>query len=70
MPELPEVETIKNELAPHVIGRSVSGVSFSWEGIVRQPSREEFCARLIGQKITGVGRRGKYLIFSLSSGQA
>ncbi|MBA7576643.1 Formamidopyrimidine-DNA glycosylase [subsurface metagenome] len=70
MPELPEVETIKNELAPHVIGRSVSGVSFSWEGIVRQPSLEEFCARLIGQKITGVGRRGKYLIFSLSSGQA
>lgn len=70
MPELPEVETIKNELAPHVIGRSVSGVSFSWEGIVRQPSLEEFCARLIGQKITGVGRRGKYLIFSLSGGQA
>ena len=70
MPELPEVETIKNELSPHVIGRSVSGLSFFWEGIVRQPSLEEFYSRLIGQKITGVGRRGKYLIFSLSSGQA
>lgn len=70
MPELPEVETIKNELSPYVIGRTVSGVSFSWEGIVRQPSLEEFCARLIGQRITGVGRRGKYLILSLSSGQA
>jgi formamidopyrimidine-DNA glycosylase len=70
MPELPEVETIKNELAPYVIGRSVSGLSLFWEGIVRQASPEEFCARLIGQKITGLGRRGKYLIFSLSSGQA
>lgn len=70
MPELPEVETIKNELSPHVIGRAVSGVSLFWEGIVRPPSLEGFCARLIGQRITGVGRRGKYLIFSLSSGQA
>jgi len=70
MPELPEVETIKNELTPHVIGRSVSDVSLLDERIVRQPLAEEFCARLIGQKITGVERRGKYLIFSLSSGQA
>jgi len=70
MPELPEVETIRNELAPYVIGRTVSGLSFPWEGIVRQPSLEEFRARLIGQRITGLGRRGKYLIFSLSGGQA
>ncbi len=70
MPELPEVETIKNELAPHVIGRTIKGLSFPWEGIVRQPSLEEFCNRLIGQKITRLGRRGKYLIFSLSGGQA
>jgi formamidopyrimidine-DNA glycosylase len=69
MPELPEVETIKNELAPYVIGRAVSGVSLFDERIVRSPAKE-FCSRLIGQKITGVGRRGKYLIFSLSSGQA
>ena len=70
MPELPEVETIRNELEPHVIGRTVKGLSFPWEGIVRQPSLEEFCARLIGQRITGLGRRGKYLIFRLSGRQA
>jgi formamidopyrimidine-DNA glycosylase len=70
MPELPEVETIKNELAPHVVGRSVVGLDFPWEGIVRRASLEDFRARLIGQKITGLGRRGKYLIFSLSGGQA
>ena len=70
MPELPEVETIRKELSSHVIGRTIKGLSLPWEGIVRQPSLEEFYARLIGQKITRLGRRGKYLIFSLSSGQA
>ncbi len=68
MPELPEVETIKNELLPYVIGHRITGITLFWEGIVRQPSVEEFCSRLIGQEITGIARRGKYLIFSLSSG--
>ena len=69
MPELPEVETIKNELKPHIVGHCVTGVTLFWEGIVRQPSVEEFCSRLIGQKIIEVARRGKYLIFSLTSGE-
>ena len=69
MPELPEVETIKNELLPHVVGRSISGVTLFWEGIVRQPSVEEFCSRLIGQEITRVTRRGKYLILNLNSNE-
>jgi formamidopyrimidine-DNA glycosylase len=67
MPELPEVETIKNELQPYIIGRCVTGVTLFWEGIVRQPSVAEFCSRLIGQKISEVARRGKYLIFSLTN---
>ncbi len=67
MPELPEVETVKNELLPYVIGHRITGITLFWEGIVRQPSVEEFCSRLIGQEITGIARRGKYLIFSLSS---
>jgi len=70
VPELPEVETVKNELLPHIIGRCITGVTLFWERIVRQPSVEEFCARLIGQRITGLTRRGKYLIFSLTSGEA
>ncbi len=68
MPELPEVETIKTELAPHVIGRSIKGVTLLWEGIVRQPSVEEFRSRITGQKIAGLARRGKYLLVSLSQG--
>ena len=70
MPELPEVETIKNELLPHVVGRQVTDANLCWEGIVRKPSPEEFCSRLIGERITGLSRRGKYLIFRLSSGKA
>jgi formamidopyrimidine-DNA glycosylase len=69
VPELPEVETIKNELLPHLVGHRVTGVTLFWDGIVRQPSVEEFCCRLMGQGITGVARRGKYLIFSLTSGE-
>ncbi len=70
MPELPEVETVKNELSPYVIGRHITGVTLFWEGIVRQPSVKEFHSRLIGQRITSIARRGKYLIVSLSSGDS
>lgn len=70
MPELPEVETIKNELSPHIIGRSISGVTLLWEKMLRQPSPEEFYTRIQGKKITGLARRGKYLIFKLDSGDS
>ena len=69
MPELPEVETIKNELMPYVIGRRITAIDLFYEGIVRQPSVDEFRSRVIGQRITGLTRRGKYLFFSLSSGE-
>ena len=70
MPELPEVETIKNELKPHIIGHRITGVTLFWDGIVRQSSVKEFCSRLIGKRITSIARRGKYLIFDLTSGKA
>ena len=67
MPELPEVETVKNELLPHVIDRRIVGVTLIWEGIVKEPSVEEFRSRIIGQEITDITRRGKYLVIGLSS---
>ncbi|HUV57010.1 MAG TPA: bifunctional DNA-formamidopyrimidine glycosylase/DNA-(apurinic or apyrimidinic site) lyase [Dehalococcoidales bacterium] len=69
MPELPEVETIKNELSPYIINHHITGVTLFWPKMVHQPSVEEFCSHLIGQRITGITRRGKYLIFNLSSGE-
>ncbi|MBI2830419.1 MAG: bifunctional DNA-formamidopyrimidine glycosylase/DNA-(apurinic or apyrimidinic site) lyase [Chloroflexi bacterium] len=70
MPELPEVETVKNELSPHVIGRRITGLTLFWEGMVKEPAVKEFCERTVGQEITGITRRGKYLILALSSGEA
>ena len=67
MPELPEVETVKNELTPHIVGRRLTGITLIWEGIVKTPSVDDFCSRLVGQKITGLVRRGKYLIIDLTS---
>ncbi|MFC1911971.1 bifunctional DNA-formamidopyrimidine glycosylase/DNA-(apurinic or apyrimidinic site) lyase [Chloroflexota bacterium] len=66
MPELPEVETVKNELTPHIMGRKLTGVTLIWEGIVKQTSVADFRSRIIGQKITGLSRRGKYLFFHLT----
>ena len=70
MPELPEVETIKNELSPHIIGRRFTKVAIYDTKPVRQPSPEEFGRKLVGHKINSLERRGKYLIFHLSNGKA
>ena len=69
MPELPEVETIRNELLPHIIGRKFTGVTIYDARLVRQPSVEEFCPKLAGQSVDNLERRGKYLIFRLSSSE-
>jgi formamidopyrimidine-DNA glycosylase len=70
MPELPEVETIRNELSPHVIGRRFTDVAVCDAKLVRQPSVGEFRQKLIGKRVNSLERRGKYLIFRLSSGMA
>ncbi|MFQ5987313.1 MAG: bifunctional DNA-formamidopyrimidine glycosylase/DNA-(apurinic or apyrimidinic site) lyase [Dehalococcoidia bacterium] len=70
MPELPEVETIKRELAPKIVGRSFRGVILNWPKAVQIPSAEDFSRRLIGKTIKELERRGKYLILRLFSGEA
>jgi len=70
VPELPEVETIKNELSPYIVGRQFTGVTICDAKPVRQPPVEEFCRKLVGQRVNRLDRRGKYLILHLSSGEA
>ena len=70
MPELPEVETIKNELAPYVVGQSFTKVDICDEKVVCGGSAEEVRRGLIGQKVQSLERRGKYLIFHLSNGKS
>ena len=70
MPELPEVETIKNELAPWVVGQSFTQVTILDTELVCGCSAEEVRSGLIGHKIESLERRGKYLIFHLSNGKS
>jgi len=67
MPELPEVETIKNELAPWVVGQSFTQVTIIDARLVCGCSAEEVCRGLIGQSVESLERLGKYLIFHLSN---
>jgi len=69
MPELPEVETIKNELSPWVLGQSFTEVDILDARLVCGGSVEEVRRGLIGQKVESLERRGKYLIFHLSNGK-
>jgi formamidopyrimidine-DNA glycosylase len=70
MPEMPEVETIKRDLARRIAGRCFVDVSLDWPRAVQIPSPELFCHRLKGQRIKDFDRRGKYLIIRLASGEA
>jgi formamidopyrimidine-DNA glycosylase len=68
MPELPEVETIVSELRPLLVGRSVAGLHALWAGTLGGVDPNDFAARLADQKITGLGRRGKYILIYLDGG--
>jgi formamidopyrimidine-DNA glycosylase len=68
MPELPEVETVVGELRPHLVGRRILGADVLWHRTIAMPDPVTFAARLHGTQITGLGRRGKYLLFTLDSG--
>lgn len=51
---------------PGIVGRSISSVQVFWERSVATPSVSEFLARLPGQSVRGVERRGKFIVISLS----
>jgi formamidopyrimidine-DNA glycosylase len=63
MPELPEVETTRRGVEPHVVGKSVREVIVRHRGL-RQPVTESLDT-IAGDRITAVRRRAKYLIFDL-----
>ena len=69
MPELPEVETVRRGLAPVMEGGVIKKVVLNRPNL-RFPFPDSFAARLEGQKILSVGRRAKYLVLDLQSGDA
>lgn len=68
MPELPEVQTIVNDLIQaHLVGCVIEKIFIYWPRSVAKPDTESFCQKLSNQTIQKIERRGKYLVFSLSS---
>jgi len=66
MPELPEVETIKNTLKQFVLNKQIKDVQIYWPNIIKEPDDvEQFQTLLVGQTIQSLGRRGKFILFYL-----
>jgi formamidopyrimidine-DNA glycosylase len=67
MPELPEVETVRRGLQPVMEGAKIVKAEARRKDL-RFPFQKDFTSRLTGQTVTGLGRRAKYLMADLTSG--
>jgi formamidopyrimidine-DNA glycosylase len=67
MPELPEVETTRRGLLPHVVGRSIRDVVVRNPNL-RWPVTKNLARRLRGERVRDIRRRGKYLLFDFPRG--
>jgi formamidopyrimidine-DNA glycosylase len=70
VPELPEVETIRAHLAPHLEGRRLERVEILDPRLTRPQDPREVAAELDGERITAVERRGKYLVVRFETDRA
>jgi len=68
VPELPEVETIRRQIEPEVVGRRIMGARILDERWTRPLDPEPVARALIGREIVAAGRRGKYLLLGLDDG--
>lgn len=69
MPELPEVETIKKELEHALVGKKIIDVIVNNPKVIREPKKDDFVEGLKNVIIKNILRKGKLLIFELSSGK-
>lgn len=65
LPELPEVETIVRSLRPVLTGETIQSAAILWARTLASPTIEELNARLPGQTIQRLGRRGKHILIHL-----
>lgn len=69
MPELPEVETVRRCVEPILTGARLTEVDVRRERMVRrQPNPSDVAARLVGNRVTRVGRHGKFLQLAINGG--
>jgi formamidopyrimidine-DNA glycosylase len=70
MPELPEVETIRRTLAPHILGQTIKDIRVNWPGALVLPPKLTPARALRKREIAALRRRGKYLLLELDNGAA
>jgi len=69
MPELPEVQTVINDLInAGLVGKTITVTKIFWKKTIAQPAAEEFIQTISGQTISNIRRRAKYIIFDFQSG--
>jgi formamidopyrimidine-DNA glycosylase len=68
MPELPDLEIIKEFLQDHIVGQEIAEAEVVRPIVVRNLAGGDFASRLTGRRIEQVSRRGKFLILALNSG--
>jgi len=69
MPELPEVQTVVDDLvAAGLCGAAVTGVQIFWPGSIACPEPQLFTRQLVGQRLTRIRRRAKYIVFDFAGG--
>lgn len=67
MPELPEVETIKNQLVEEILNDRIIDVIFLWDGILKGILVQDFKKKVLGRRIIDIKRRAKNLLIFLDS---
>lgn len=68
MPELPEVETVRRTLLPHLKNRTITAVNIRNAQVIASPEPQTFTSALVGQTVTDFARRGKFLRLMFTSG--
>ncbi len=69
MPELPEVETVRRRIEPHLVGRRFEHVEILDTRLTRPIHPDVVAAELAGERVSAVDRRGKYLLVVFESGR-
>ena len=68
MPELPEVETVRRVLEPHLLKKTITEVKIHNAQVIAAPSPERFAEGMTGQSVAAFTRRGKFLRLLFDSG--
>ena len=66
MPELPEVETVKNEVKKKLLGKRINDIKIFYDGIIAT-DLNNFTKNIVGEEVSDITRRGKFLIFELDN---